>query len=160
MIMNNQIEWIIDWPQCINSRVNYYPWQWATTTNEYQNMVPSRMGQSWLHHQRPKKGYYGQRTTFFFSFLESGQRIKKLMIRGISWGILANNEGVFGLVISITHISVFITHNSKIVGPIVKRLFRKSISLFPELYFHHSILCFLSYELWKLKTHFDCFQFP
>ena len=41
------------------------------------------------------------------------------------------NKGVFGLVISITHISVFITHNSKIVGPITKRLFGKSITLFP-----------------------------
>ena len=26
--------------------------------------------------------------------------------------------------------------------------------------FHHSILWFLSDELWKLKTHFSCFQFP
>ena len=40
-------------------------------------------------------------------------------------------KGVFGLVISITHISVFITHNSKMVGPIAKRLFGKSITLFP-----------------------------
>ena len=35
-------------------------------------------------------------------------------------------KGVFGLAISITHILVSITHNSKIVGPITKRLFEKS----------------------------------
>ena len=40
-------------------------------------------------------------------------------------------KGVFGLVISITHISASITHNSKIVVLIAKRLFRNSINLFP-----------------------------
>ena len=39
-------------------------------------------------------------------------------------------KGVFGLAIFITHISVFIAHNSKMVGPIAKRLFGKSITLF------------------------------
>ena len=34
-------------------------------------------------------------------------------------------RGPFGFTISITQFSVFITHNSKMVGPIAKRLFDK-----------------------------------
>ena len=41
-----------------------------------------------------------------------------------------------------------------------KKLVWQAITQFPIFCFHHSILWFLSYELWKLKTHFDCFQFP
>ena len=52
---------------------------------------------------------------------------------------------MFGLAISITHISVFITHNSKIVGAIAKRLFGKSITLFPSLNY-------LIFELWVMET--------
>ena len=73
-------------------------------------------------------------------------------------------KGLFGSSISITHISVSITHNSKIVGPIARSPFDTTITLFPSLNYlilkHHSIIWFLSYELWKLKTHFSCFQFP
>ena len=39
---------------------------------------------------------------------------------------LGKAQRVFGLAISITHISVSIIHNSKMVGLIAKRLFRKS----------------------------------
>ena len=42
-------------------------------------------------------------------------------------------KGVFGSLISITHNSVFITYNSKMVEPIAKRLFGKSITLFLSL---------------------------
>ena len=56
--------------------------------------------------------------------------------------------------VSITHNSIFITHNSKIVGPQRESLF----GFVFKFCFHHSILWFFSDELWKLKTHFRCFQ--
>ena len=59
-----------------------------------------------------------------------------------------------GFCISITHNSIFITHNSKIVGPQRESLF----GFVFKFCFHHSILWFFSDELWKLKTHFRCFQ--
>ena len=39
-------------------------------------------------------------------------------------------KGVFGFAVSITHNFVFITHNSKMVGPITKNLFGTIITLF------------------------------
>ena len=39
--------------------------------------------------------------------------------------------GVFGSSISITHNFVFITHNSKMVGPITRSPFGTTITLFP-----------------------------
>ena len=44
-----------------------------------------------------------------------------------------NTKGVFGSSISITHISISITHNSKMVGPIARSLFGITITLFPLL---------------------------
>ena len=40
-------------------------------------------------------------------------------------------QGPFGLSFLITQFSVSITHNSKMVGPIAKRLFGQTITLFP-----------------------------
>ena len=37
----------------------------------------------------------------------------------------SNAKGVFGLTIFVTQFSFFITHNSKMMGPIAKRLFDK-----------------------------------
>ena len=69
------------------------------------------------------------------------------------WAIQIGSKGMFGLAIFITHILVSITHYSKIVGLIAKRLFRKSITLFPSFNY-------LIFKLWKLKTYFGYFQFP
>ena len=44
---------------------------------------------------------------------------------------ISETKSLFGLAVSATQFSVSITHNSKMVGPIAKRLFRKSITLFP-----------------------------
>ena len=44
-------------------------------------------------------------------------------------------ELLFGWPVSVTKFSVFITHNSKMVGPIAKRLFGKFITLFLSLNF-------------------------
>ena len=41
--------------------------------------------------------------------------------------------GLFGWPVSVTQFSVSITHSSKMVGPIAKRLFGKSITLFSSL---------------------------
>lgn len=49
---------------------------------------------------------------------------------------------------------VSITHHSECWDP-----WREAcLDLFSKFFFHHSILWFLSDELWKLKTHFRCFQ--
>ena len=72
-------------------------------------------------------------------------------------------KGLFGFLISIIHNSVFITHNSKMVGSMMETSYEACLdfnnSIF-SFYFHYSILWFLSDELWKLITHFNCFQFP
>ena len=40
-------------------------------------------------------------------------------------------KSLFGLTVSVTQFSVSITHNSKMMGPIAKRLFGQTITLFP-----------------------------
>ena len=54
-------------------------------------------------------------------------------------------KGVFGSSIFITHISISITHNSKIVRPMTQKVVWLSITLFPSLYF-------LIFELWVMET--------
>ena len=44
---------------------------------------------------------------------------------------MSESWGPFGLSFLITQLSVSITHNSKMVGPIAKRLFGQTITLFP-----------------------------
>ena len=48
----------------------------------------------------------------------------------------------------------FITYYLKMVGPMEKSLF----GFVFKFCFHHLIFWFLSDKLWKLKTHFRCFQ--
>ena len=79
----------------------------------------------------------------------------KWWVTKIEWGVMRKKKKKttkqpLGFCISITHNSIFITHNSKIVGLTERKLI--------WICFHHSILWFLSDELWKLKTHFRCFQ--
>ena len=50
-----------------------------------------------------------------------------------------NTKGVFGSSISIIHISISITHNLKMVGPIARSLFGITITLFPLLNSQFSI---------------------
>ena len=51
--------------------------------------------------------------------------------------------------------SVFCFHHSNHVGPTEEHLFGWVL----DYYFHHSILWFLSDELWKLKTYLGVFSF-
>ena len=55
------------------------------------------------------------------------------------------SKGQFGWPVSVTQFSVFIIHNSKMVEHIAKRLFGKSITLFPSLNY-------LIFELWVMET--------
>ena len=60
-------------------------------------------------------------------------------------------EEVFGFLVSITHNSVFITHNSKMVGPMTQKLAWIFITLFPVFVFiiQFSNFWVMSYENWK-----------
>ena len=49
------------------------------------------------------------------------ERVHKLKIKKIIW----KAKKLFGLAVSVTQFSVFITHYSKMVGPMTKRLFSK-----------------------------------
>ena len=65
-------------------------------------------------------------------------------------------KGLFGFLISITY-------NLKIVGPMMETSYETCLDFNNSIFsfcFHYSILWFLSDELWKLITHFNCFQFP
>ena len=59
--------------------------------------------------------------------------VKLCLENSVTTSDVANkdNKGPFGLSFLITQFSVSITHNSKMVGPIVKRLFGQTITLFP-----------------------------
>ena len=71
-------------------------------------------------------------------------------VRGcLVFGVFIIHHSIF-----ITHHSISITYYSKIVGPMEKSLF----GFVFKFCFHHLILLFFSDELWKLKTHFRCFQ--
>ena len=49
-------------------------------------------------------------------------------------------KGVFGFAVSITHNFVFITHNSKMVGPITEKFIWFLFSIVFSFCFHHFIL--------------------
>ena len=68
---------------------------------------------SGLSQKKKKKVMSGR-----ISFTLKKEKEKKLFSQVMS-------EGVFGLAISVTQFSVFITHNSKIVESMTKRLFGK-----------------------------------
>ena len=60
-------------------------------------------------------------------------------------------KGLFGFPVSITYNSVFITHNSKIIGPMVKKSIWIFITLFPVFVFitQFSNFWVMSYGNWK-----------
>ena len=65
-------------------------------------------------------------------------------------------KGLFGFLISITH-------NSKMVRSMMETSYEVCLDFNNSVFsfcFYHSILWFLSDELWKLKTPKMCFQFP
>ena len=64
-------------------------------------------------------------------------------------------SGCLDLVFSITYHFVFITHNSKLMGPMA--VWFVWIFFFFSFCFNHSILWILNDKLWKLKTTFKCF---
>ena len=60
-----------------------------------------------------------------------GVALESLGVTSLSFTLDFAAKSLFGQGVSTTQFLVFITHNSKMVGPIAKRLFGQTITLFP-----------------------------